>query len=193
MVQAHSDNEEQTLIRRVNNEIYLWGPITEEGMLDLIFEMDNAIQYIRKHSPIDWVEQKKDYIPLILRINSGGGDLIPTFAVIDKIKNLKEYKVISIVEGVAASAASLLSVSCHRRLITKSSYMLLHQLSGGMVGTYSNIKDNVIWYDMMNDAVEKIYKKHTTMTKEQIKEILSKDSWFNPNQCLELGLADEII
>lgn len=191
MVQAHSEQEERTLIRRINNEIYLWGPITEEGMLDLIFEINEATQYIEDFDTKSLVETYPK-IPLILRINSGGGDLIPTFSVIDKIRNL-DYEVVSVVEGVAASAASLLSVSCHRRLITKSSYMLLHQLSGGVAGTYSEIKDNVIWYDMMNDAVEKIYKKRTSMSKDKIKEILSKDSWFNPDQCIELGLVDKII
>ena len=80
--------------------------------------------------------------PIHLHIQSLGGELLPTFNVVDTIEKSKA-PVYSYIEGYAASAATLISVACHKKFMNKHSLMLIHQLSGMSEGTYSDMKEEM--------------------------------------------------
>lgn len=101
--------------------------------------------------------------------------------------------VYSYIEGMAASAATIISVVCDRRYIYKYSYMLIHQLSGGMWGKFQEMEDDFkSSKDLMND-IKNIYVAHTNLKKKELKDILKHDLWWNSKLCLENGLVDEVI
>jgi ATP-dependent protease ClpP protease subunit len=80
-----------------------------------------------------------------------------------------------------------------KRFITEHSFMLIHQISTGVWGTYENLNDEKESMDSLMEMLESIYLKNTKMKKKQLKELLKRDLWMNPKKCLELGLVDEII
>lgn len=130
--------------------------------------------------------------PLYLHINSYGGDLLAVMAVIDAIQN-SDIPVYTIIEGCAASAGTLMSVVGHRRLITRNSYMLIHQLSSGMYGKMEELEDEMINNKVFMKRIYDIYEEKTNMKKREIVEALKKDLWWDAETCLKKGLVDEII
>jgi len=80
-----------------------------------------------------------------------------------------------------------------QRHITEHSFMLIHQVSTGVWGTYGNLVDEKESMDSLMEMLESIYLKHTKLKKKKLKELLKRDLWMNPEKCLELGLVDEII
>ena len=101
--------------------------------------------------------------------------------------------VCTLVEGCAASAATLMSIVGTRRAIRKNSFMLIHQLSSGMWGKYEEQKDQMQNNDLIMEVIKGLYDKHTKIPKKKLREILKRDVWFDAETCLEYGLVDEIV
>ena len=113
------------------------------------------------------------------------------FSVIDTIKNMK-VPVVSIIEGAAASAATLISVMCDYRIIYKTSYMLIHQLSSGSWGKMNELEEEMENLKELMNSIKTIYKENTNIPRGEISEILKHDLWWNADICLAKGLVDEI-
>ena len=103
---------------------------------------------------------------------------------------------VSIIEGAAASAATLISVVCHERIIRKNAYMLIHQMSSGFWGKMEEIKDEIINLKKLSKNLKKIYKQHTKLDNKtsdiKLNHILKRDIWWDADECLKYGLVDEI-
>ena len=172
--------------RVVENNIYFYGDITEANALELnaaLYEMDKKLSITNVFL---------DLKPVInLHINSYGGSLFAGLATVDVIRNLKS-DVHSIVEGAAASAATIISVACKRRSMGKYSKMLIHQLSSGAYGKYNELEDDMENNTHLMETIKSIYKAYTNVPMKKLNEILKHDLWFDSKTCLELGLIDEI-
>ena len=160
----------------------------------------NKLVKIIHDKNMEFVENKNDLNdiatlepkPLFLHINSYGGDLLAVMAVLDAIQNSK-IPIHTIIEGCAASAGTLMSVVGHRRLITRNSYMLIHQLSSGMYGKMEELEDEMVNNKVFMKRIYDIYEEYTHMKKKEIVEALKKDLWWDAETCLKKGLVDEII
>jgi len=131
-------------------------------------------------------------IPMYLHINSPGGSIFDGLSAMDEIINCK-VPVISIVDGISASAATFLSVVAHKRLIKKHSFMLIHQLSSAHWGTYENFSDEKQNLDKLMGVIKSVYKNYSKIPVKVISEILKHDLYLDSKECLQYGLVDEII
>jgi ATP-dependent protease ClpP protease subunit len=129
--------------------------------------------------------------PIYLHITSYGGDLHQCFKLIDVVERSK-LEVHTIVEGIAASCGSLLSVIGKKRYMGKYASILMHQLSSGAHGKYMEIEDDTNNCKMWMEHIINIYEEHTNMTRDEIELQLTHDSWWNSDTCLSKGLIDEI-
>jgi len=129
--------------------------------------------------------------PIYLHITSYGGCLFSGFRAVDAIVR-SEIPIYTVVDGHAASAATLMSVVGKRRFMTPNSYLLIHQLSSGAWGTYWNIKDEYKNCKSMMDKIYKIYEEHTNMDKTEVKKQLCHDSWWDTEKCLNKEIIDEV-
>ena len=131
---------------------------------------------------------------IYLHINSYGGYITDALLGVDAIKQSK-IPITTIVEGAAASAATLLSIVGTHRQITKNSSMLIHQLSGISMGTYEQMKDELKNCTYLEDTCNKIYLQNTNkkLKKKVLDETLKHDLWWSATKCLQHGLVDEIL
>jgi len=171
-----------------NNRIYFYSNVETKNVLGLnkaLRELGTEIQHsstVLECAPAD----------IFLHVNSHGGDLFAGLAAMDEIRKSK-VPVISIVDGCAASAATLMTKLANIRQINKHAYMLIHQLSSGMWGKYKEMKDEMENNDSMMKTIRKIYLEYTKIPKKKLDEILEHDLWLDAETCLKYGLVDEII
>jgi len=97
------------------------------------------------------------------------------------------------VDGYAWSAASLLSVYGERRLMTRRSSVLIHELRGKMEGTYSDMVSASEHTRMLMDEIRSIYLSKTRMEEEELDILLKQDAWLSSEDCLRLGIVDEVV
>ena len=171
-----------------NNRIYFYSNVETKNVLGLnksIRELGSEIQHtatVLECEPAN----------IFLHINSHGGDLFAGLAAMDEIRKSR-IPIISIVDGCAASAATLMTIAASKRQINKHAYMLIHQLSSGMWGKYREMKDEIENLDNMMITIRDIYMEYTKIPKKKLDEILDHDLWFDAETCLKYGLVDEII
>ncbi len=131
--------------------------------------------------------------PLFLHIYSPGGDVHAGLSLYDFIiEYSKSIPVNTVVEGVAASAATVISVAGIKRYITPNSYMLIHQLSTYVGGNFEQIKDEFGNCEKIMKQLKDIYALRTKLNRSQLTNILKRDVNWDANDCLKYGLVDEI-
>lgn len=174
-----------------NNHIYFYGKVNNANCLKL----NMAIKDIGRKLSIARVDLDVENLKIYLHINSFGGSVFAALSSIDTIRN-SPYPVVSIIEGAAASAATLMSVVCEERIIRRNAYMLIHQLSSGFWGKMEEIKDEFINLKKLTKNLKKIYKDHTklnnTDSEVKLNHMLKRDLWLDSNECLTYGLVDKI-
>jgi ATP-dependent Clp endopeptidase proteolytic subunit ClpP len=184
-----SGNANGGAIRVVENTIFFYSDVTEQAALDLnhaLYDLDSKLKNTHNFLGPDFKPHIK------LRINSYGGSLFAGLAILDTIRNLSS-EVHTYVDGAAASAATIISVAGAKRYIGKNSMMLIHQLSTGNYGKYSELEDDMENNRRLMKSIKDIYKQYTKVPMKQIDEILKHDLWFESGKCLELGLVDKVL
>lgn len=175
----------------MNNRIYFYADVETQNVLDLN-------KYLRELS-VKMLHQQNllsmDFPPSIyLHLNSHGGLFIEGLSAMDEIEIIKEkVPVITVVDGVCASAATFLSIVGTHRCMKRHSFMLVHQLNSAYWGKYEDFKSEVKKLDEYMEIVKNIYKKHTKIPKAELDKILKDDVLWNAETCLKYGLVDEII
>ncbi len=182
-------NDDNNIVSSINNVIYFYSEVNRPKNLDLnkkIASMGKTL--VNRCNSLGLKEPP----PIKLHINSFGGSVFAGFSTVDYILN-SPVPVHSIIDGCAASAATIMSVVAEKRYMHKHSVMLIHQLSSGMWGKYEEMKDSIENCDLFMEMIRKIYIEHANIPKKKLNEILKRDLWFDAETCVKYGLVDEII
>jgi ATP-dependent protease ClpP protease subunit len=185
-----SDEDYSFLIKRKGTHIYFY----EEIDFDTILDMKEKIEEVNKELDRRKIEDGDDAkdLNVYLHICSPGGCVWSGMNAIDIILKNK-YPVTTIVEGIAASAATLLSIAGHRRLIQEHSVLLFHQIRGYVIGTHSEISDEKFNWDVYEDIIQAFYVKQSTVSKKKMKKITADEKVTTAQMALKLGFVHEII
>ena len=174
-------------ITSVNNHIYFYCSVSKSSALSLNKEIRTVtrdlLTYSRKYG--------MNPPPIYLHINSYGGSVFAGLSIIDQIKE-NAIPIYSIIEGAAASAATMISVCCDKRFIKPNSYMLIHQLSSGFWGKMNEFEDEMTNLKELMKVIKKIYIEHTKLKGDALDDILKHDLWWNASICKKKGLVDKI-
>lgn len=182
------DSDEEEIVEVFDNNIYFYSDVTTKSCFLLIKELKKLDMKLQTEK----LRNNLENVHINLHIHTYGGDLYGAFAVIDIIRTLKT-PVHSYIEGISASAGTIISVVCEKRYMYKNAFMLIHQLSSGMWGKYADLEDEMTNCQEFMKVIKDIYKKYTTVNKRKLDDILKHDLWWNANTCLENGLVDEIL
>lgn len=182
---ASTDNN---VVEFSHNRIYFYSGVTRPKILKLNKGIYNLnVSMLSKTVPLEY-----DPPPIKLHINSYGGSVFAGLSAVDYIKNSK-IPVHTVIDGCAASAATLMSCVAERRYMHKNACMLVHQLSGVMWGKFQEMQDDMQNSEMLMEKIKNIYKEHTKIPKKEMDNMLKHDLWWEAETCLEYGLVDELI
>jgi ATP-dependent Clp protease protease subunit len=161
--------------------------IQDEIQSGLTFDVISKVRLLKK------INGNVDTINILL--NSGGGDVIETLALIDYMKSQKDQiKFNIIVRGMAMSAAALLLANgTGTRAASKHSKIMVHQLSTIVVGKLSDVKSNAKFSEELELECNRLMAESTRMDKEYWENIQSSDYFMSAEKALELGIIDVII
>jgi ATP-dependent Clp protease protease subunit len=184
--------EEHERVYLKHNHLYFHHGVDEKSV-DLVKKLmreylDKTVKAKNKNAYGTFISK-----PLFLHIYSPGGDVHAGLSLYDFINEYKKtIPVITIVEGVAASAATIISIAGSKRYITPNSYMLIHQISTYFGGNFEQIKDEFGNCEKIMKQLKEIYATNTKVTRKQLVDILKRDINWCAKDCLKYGLVDEI-
>lgn len=131
---------------------------------------------------------------IYLYINSPGGSVTAGMAIYDTMMYVKP-DVCTVAMGLAASMGQMLLTAGApgKRYATPHARILMHQPSGGVGGTASDIRINAKLILDMKHTLARITAERTGKSVEQILEDADRDKWFTAQEALEYGFIDHVV
>ena len=135
-------------------------------------------------------EKKKQ--PLTIKVNSVGGDVFEGFALYNAIKN-HEGPTTAIVEGIAASAGSLLIMAADSIVLRSASMLMIHNpWMMGVAGESKDFRNAAETLDKIKQIMVERYSERTGNDAETLSRLLDEETWLTPQEAVDLGFADRI-
>jgi ATP-dependent protease ClpP protease subunit len=135
--------------------------------------------------------ENKTGVPLTIKINSVGGDVFEGFALYNAIK-MHEGPTTAIVEGLAASAASLFAMAADVVVMRPASMMMVHNPHTVAAGESKDLRQSADVLDKVRDIMVQRYKTKTGQPEDSLIEMLDAETWLTPEEAVELGFADKV-
>lgn len=129
--------------------------------------------------------------PLLVEINSGGGDVFAGSEIYTALKAYAGTVEINIV-GLAASAASLIAQAGHSR-ISPTALFMVHNVSGSAAGDFHDMQQEAEILQTANKAVAAAYLEKTGKSMEELLGIMDAETWMDAQKAVEYGFVDEVM
>ena len=139
------------------------------------------------------VSMSNDVIKLCIR--SDGGDVYAGFAAMDYIRTLtsKGITIETIAYGFCASAATFLLLAGSKRIMGENSYVLIHQMSTEIWGTYGDLRNEMRENKKLMKHFRRVYSSKTEIPEELLDKLMTRDVLLSANKCLRYHIVDELI
>ena len=125
-------------------------------------------------------------------INSPGGDCVAAAQIYNMLIDYKGNVTVKI-DGIAASAASVIAMAGTKVLMSPVSMLMIHN---PMTMAFGNTAEMQKAIDMLGEVKESIinaYEIKTGMSRAKLSRLMDAETWMNANKAVELGFADEIL
>jgi ATP-dependent Clp protease, proteolytic subunit ClpP len=162
-----------------NAELTLYGDIGDSFWEDI-----SAKRLVQELETLD-VEN------ITLNISSNGGGATAAIAIANALKRHKA-RVIANIDGIAASAATIITSACDIVRMPKNALFMIHNPWTIAMGEEKDFEKMAETLSKVKNSIIETYIDKTGMNKEKLSELMDKESWFNANEAKEYGFVDEI-
>lgn len=126
--------------------------------------------------------------PVTVRLNSGGGYATEGHAIYSALANHPEEVTIR-VEGIAASAASLIAMAGDVIEMTPGALMMIHDPAGVTFGDAAEHERRAAVLDTMGDSYARVYAERSGKSPDEARAIMRAETWFTSAEAVEAGFA----
>ena len=164
-----------------------------------------TVATIRMYGPIDswggwWgistndISQVIDSLPdsvtsIVLRINSPGGEVSEAIAILNMLR-AHRASVTAVVDGIAASAASVIAAGCDDVVMSPGTRMMIHSPWTYASGNASELRKAAMTLDSFESSLVEIYE--AKAGEQDWGALLAEETWLNSQEAVDLGLADRV-
>lgn len=129
--------------------------------------------------------------PVELHINSPGGSVFEAMAIYNAIAT-HPGGVHAVIDGVAASAASYVSLAAKTVQIAANGMYMLHPVMGAVRGSIDEIKKYLEMMQLANDQTLAAYQAKSQSNADKIKAMFDAETWLTPQQAMDVGFVTSI-
>lgn len=130
--------------------------------------------------------------PVVVYVNSPGGD---AYAGITIANQLTAYsgRVTAIIEGLAASAASIIITAADTVSMFTAAEIMVHEAAATMSGNSAELAATAAQLDQLSANMAKLYADRTGTPAREWRQAMQAETWFTADQAVKAGLADKVI
>lgn len=128
---------------------------------------------------------------LDIHINSPGGSLFDASAIYSRLADHKSEKHVYI-DGLAASAATIVAMVGHRIYMRLNATMMIHLPSGLAMGNADDMRKMAGALDTITESMINVYAKRTGHERDVIRAMLAAETWLSPQEAMEKRFVDEV-
>lgn len=125
-------------------------------------------------------------------INSPGGDCVAAAQIYNMLMDYKCNVTVKI-DGIAASAASVIAMAGTEVLMSPVSTMMIHNPATVAMGDHNEMQKAIEMLNEVKESIINAYEIKTGLSRAKLSHLMDSETWMNANKAVELGFADGII
>ena len=125
-------------------------------------------------------------------INSPGGDCVAAAQIYNMLSNYKG-KVTVKIDGIAASAASVIAMAGDTVLVSPVSMLMIHNPATIAWGDHAQMQKAIDMLSEVKESIINAYVLKTGLSRPKLSHLMDAETWMDANKAVELGFADEIM
>ena len=125
-------------------------------------------------------------------INSPGGDCVAAAQIYNMLMDYKGNVTVKI-DGIAASAASVIAMAGTEVLMSPVSTMMIHNPTTVAMGDHNEMQKAIEMLNEVKESIINAYEIKTGLSRAKLSHLMDSETWMNANKAVELGFADGII
>ncbi len=125
-------------------------------------------------------------------INSPGGDCVAAAQIYNMLMDYKGNVTVKI-DGIAASAASVIAMAGNTVLMSPVSTMMIHNPATIAMGDHNEMQKAIEMLNEVKESIINAYEIKTGLSRAKLSHLMDSETWMNANKAVELGFADGII
>ena len=129
---------------------------------------------------------------ITLRINSGGGSVFEGLTIYNYLKSYNG-RVKVVVDGLAASIASIIAMAGNRIEMGEGALMMIHDPMSGVMGNAAEMRKMADVLDKVGGSLADIYVNKTGLDKAKVLQMMSEETWLTAQEAVEMGFANKAI
>lgn len=127
-----------------------------------------------------------------VHINSPGGDVFDGLAIYNSLAQ-RSGNVTTVVDGLAASAASFIAMAGKQRIIAPGAMMMIHDASGMCIGNSADMRELAELLDKVSDNIASIYADHDASNSgTDWRAAMKAETWYTADEAVAAGLAHRL-
>lgn len=130
--------------------------------------------------------------PITIWINSPGGDCNAASQIYTALMDYKDDVTVKI-DGMAASAASVIAMAGTKVLMAPTAMMMIHNPSTGAYGDHKDMEEVIAMLEEVKEGIINAYEIRTGLSHAQLSHMMDSTTWMNAKKAIELGFADEML
>lgn len=127
-----------------------------------------------------------------LRINSAGGDVFDGLAIYRLLVDHKA-KVVTYVDGLAASIASVIAMAGQEINISEAGFVMIHDAWGLTMGNAEDMRRMADLLDTTSGSIGDVYVARTKNSAKDVRKWMADETWFTGKEAVENGFADTLV
>ena len=139
----------------------------------------------------DAIENDNDE-EITLNIASNGGDVFAASEIYTMLKASGKRIVVN-VQGLAASAASVISMAGDTVRISPTAQIMIHKASTGIRGNSDDLEHQSAVLNSIDESIALAYEMKTGLKQTELLDLMAKETWLNAKTAVDKGFADEIM
>ena len=130
--------------------------------------------------------------PVTVWINSPGGDCIAASQIYTMLMDYRGDVTVKI-DGIAASAASVIAMAGTEVLMSPTAVMMIHNPATIAMGDHEDMQKAIEMLDEVKESIINAYEIKTSLSRAKLSHLMDAETWMNANKAVELGFADGIL
>lgn len=129
--------------------------------------------------------------PITVNLFSYGGDALEGLAIYSMLSRYQGKKRV-VIDGVAASAASLIAMAGDEIVMPESSFLMIHEAWGLGIGGANDLRKEADLIDRISAAYRQAYVERSGLSEEDVRSLMAAESWMTAAEAVEFGFASEM-
>lgn len=125
-------------------------------------------------------------------INSPGGDCVAAAQIYNMLMDYRGSVTVKI-DGIAASAASVIAMAGTRVLVSPVSMLMIHNPATMAMGDAAEMQKAIAMLDEVKESIINAYEIKTGMSRTKLSHLMDAETWMDAHTAVDLGFADEIM